>query len=115
MTAFFIPGLTDLGRVAEDAYVAMRAAVELDVGRRPSQRRILQLWSRRGGLDCLTEVGRPDPVHGDIVMAIFDLGRQQPFVVQRQPAVGVPDGILEVLDCRAYSVLEFDSEPAAGP
>ena len=109
MTAFFIPGLTDQGRVAEDAYVAMRAAVELDVGRRPSQRRILQLWSRRGGLDCLTEVGRPDPVHGDIVMAIFDLGRQQPFVVHRQGTVGEPEGIREVLDCRAYSVLEFDA------
>ena len=109
MTAFFIPGLTESRRVVEDAYLAMRAAVELDLGRRPSQRRILQLWSRRGGLDCLTEVGRPDPVHGDIVMAIFDLGRQQPFVVQRQPATGVPDGIREVLDCRAYAVLEFDS------
>jgi hypothetical protein len=108
MTAFFIPGLSGSGRVTEEAYVAMRAAVELDVGRPPSQRRIMQLWSRRGGLDCLTEVGRPDPVHGDIVMAIFDLGRQLPFVVQRQPAVGVPDGIREVLDCRAYSVLEFD-------
>jgi hypothetical protein len=109
MTAFFIPGLTEQGRVAENAYLAMRTAVELDLGRRPSQRRIMQLSSRRGGHDCLTEVGRPDPVHGDIVMAIFDLGRQQPFVVHRQPAVGRPDGIREVLDCRAYFVLEFDT------
>jgi hypothetical protein len=109
MTAFFIPGLTDQGRAAEDAYAQMRTAVELDIGRRPSGRRILQLWSRRGGLDCRTEVGRPDPVHGDMVMAIFDLGRQQPFVVHRQATAGGADGIREVLDCRAYAVLEFDS------
>jgi hypothetical protein len=109
MTPFFIPGVSEQGRITEDAYIAMRTAVELDVGRRPSQRRIKQLWSRRGGTDCRTEVGMPDPVHGDIVLAIFDLGRQQPFVVHRQPADGVPEGIREVLDCRAYSVLEFDS------
>lgn len=109
LTAFFIPGIAGPGRATEVAYLGMRAAVELDLGRRPSERRIMQLLSRRGGSDCLTEVGRPDPVHGDTVLAIFDLGRHQPFVVHRQPAVGTPDGILEVIDGSVYSVLEFDA------
>ena len=109
MTAFFVPGLTGQARVIETAYLAMRTAVELDLGRRPSSRRIAQIWSRRNGVDCLTEVGRPDPVHGDTVMAIFDLGRHQPFVVQRQPALGTPDGIREIIDGSVYSVLEFDT------
>jgi hypothetical protein len=108
MTAFFIPGLTGHARVTEDAYLAMRTAVELDLGRRPSSRRIAQIWSRRNGVDCLTEVGCPDPVHGDTVMAIFDLGRRQPFVVTRQSADGSGDEIRELVGSSAYTVLEFD-------
>ncbi len=108
MTAFFIPGVTGHARVTESAYLAMRTAVELDLGRRPSNRRIEQIWSRRNGVDCLTEVGRPDPVHGDTVMAIFDLGRHQPFVVARQSADGTEDGVREAVGCSAYTVLEFD-------
>jgi hypothetical protein len=94
-------------RVVENAYVEMRRAVELDTGRRPSDRRILQLWTRRGRVDCFTEVGRPDPIHGGTVIAIFDLGLHQPFVVYRQPEPGTQDGVYEVLGCNAYSVLEF--------
>jgi hypothetical protein len=108
VTAFFVPGLTGQARVIETAYLAMRTAVELDLGRRPSSRRIAQIWSRRNGVDCLTEVGRPDPVHGDTVMAIFDLGRHQPFVVARQSADGTEDGVREAVGCSAYTVLEFD-------
>jgi hypothetical protein len=108
VTAFFVPGLTGHARVIETAYLAMRTAVELDLGRRPSSRRIAQIWSRRNGVDCLTEVGRPDPVHGDTVMAIFDLGRHQPFVVARQSADGAADGVREAVGCVAYTVLEFD-------
>jgi hypothetical protein len=108
MTPFFIPGMADDRFVTEDAYLEMRRAVEVDTGRRPRQRRILQLWSRRGGVDCLTEVGRPDPLHGGTVLAIFDLGAHQPFVVQRQRAGGNPQEIRDVLSCNAYSVLEFE-------
>jgi hypothetical protein len=108
VTAFFIPGLTGHARVTENAYLAMRTAVELDLGRRPRSRRIEQIWSRRNGVDCLTKVGRPDPVHGDTVMAIFDLGRHQPFVVARQSADGTGDGVREAVGSSAYTVLEFD-------
>jgi hypothetical protein len=108
VTAFFLPGFTGHARVTETAYLAMCTAVELDLGRRPSRRRIAQIWSRRNGVDCLTEVGRPDPVHGDTVMAIFDLGRHQPFVIARQSADGAADRVHEVVGCVAYTVLEFD-------
>jgi hypothetical protein len=106
VTAFFIPGLSDTPRL-EDAYADMRRQLELDMGRRPSARRILRLWTRRGRLDCITEVGMPDPLHGGTVMAIFDMGAHQPFVIWRQPD-GVRDGVCEVLGPNAYSVLEFD-------
>jgi hypothetical protein len=105
VTAFFIPGLTDVGQAAEDAYLQMRDGVEADTGLRPCGRRILQLWSRRGGVDCLTEVGRPDPVTGGTVLAIFDVGPHQPFVVHVVAANG---GNCEVLSPHAYSVTEFE-------
>ena len=101
MTPFFIPGLADAPHVTEDAYEQMRRAVEADTGLHLCGRRILQLWSRRGGVDCLTEVGRPDPVCGDTVLAIFDVGPRQPFVVHF-------DAANEVLSSHAYSVTEFE-------
>lgn len=107
MTAFFIPGLgADVGR-AEQTYADMRTQVELDTGGRPKPRRILRLWTRRGSLDCITEVGRCDPLRGGTVMAIFDMGAHQPFVVWRQPD-GTGEGVREILGCTAYSVVEFD-------
>ncbi|MEA2198686.1 MAG: hypothetical protein QOJ25_2737 [Solirubrobacteraceae bacterium] len=94
-----------MGQAAEDAYVEMRAGVEADTGLRPCGRRIHALWSRRGGVDCLTEVGRPDPVMGGTVLAIFDVGPHQPFVVRIVAADG---GLCEVLSPHAYSVTEFE-------
>lgn len=109
MTAFFIPGVTGDERSTEDVYEQLRRAVELDLGRLPRAERIFRLWSRRGSRDCLTEVGRPDPLCGDTVIAIFDMGLHQPFVVCRQQQPGGPDGVRDVLECVAYSVLEFDA------
>ena len=106
MTAFFIPGLSGVGRATEDAYEQMRRGVEADTGLRLCDRRIRQLWSRRGGVDCLTEVGRPDPVSGGTVLAIFDVGPRQPYVVHLDADQG---GICEVLSSHAYSVIEFES------
>ncbi len=110
MTAFFIPGISDDGHGGgvEHAYSDMRRRLELDMGRRPTASRIAKLWTRRGSLDCMTEVGQPDPLCGGTVMAIFDMGSRQPFVVWRQPDDGTVDGCREVLGCSAYSVLEFD-------
>jgi hypothetical protein len=109
VTTFFIPGLAGDQRHVEDAYRTLRKGVELELGRPPRAQRIFRLWSRRGSVDCLTEVGRPDPLRGGTVIAIFDMGPRQPFVVYRQQHLGSRDGIREILDCNAYSVLEFDA------
>ncbi len=109
MTAFFIPGVNGDDSHVEDTYRELRREIEIELGRPPRAERIFQLWSRRGRVDCLTEVGRPDPLRGDTVIAIFDMGPHQPFVVCRQQQLGTRDGIREILDCSAYSVLEFDA------
>ena len=89
MTAFFIPGIDGDGRSSEDTYGKLRREIELDLGRLPRGQRIFRLWSRRGGVDCITEVGRPDPLRGGTVIAIFDMGPHQPFVVCRQQQPGI--------------------------
>jgi hypothetical protein len=78
------------------------------VGRRPSARRIEKLWTRKGSIDCLTVVGRPDPLRGGTVMAIFDMGAHQPFVVWPEADIWTNGGCRENLSWSAYSVLEFD-------
>jgi hypothetical protein len=109
VTAFFIPGISGDERGIEDAYDKLRKAIELELGCLPRAQRIFRLWSRRGSVDCLTEVGQPDPLRGGTVIAIFDMGPRQPFVVCRQQLLGNRDGIREILECNAYSVLAFDT------
>lgn len=108
MTVFFIPGMEAEPDGVEHAYGDMRRQIEAEMGQRPCARRILRLWTRRGSIDCFTEVGRLDPLRGGMVMAIFDMGQHQPFVIWRQPDAGVAQGVREILGCNAYSVLEFD-------
>jgi hypothetical protein len=108
VTAFFIPGIVGDARSVEDAYGEMRRRIELELGSLPSARRIFRLWARRAAVDCITEVGGPDPLHGDIVIAIFDMGRRNPFVVCRQHELGGGEGVREIVGCHAYAVLEFD-------
>lgn len=109
MPTLFIPGVDRDPGAVERAYRDMSGVVELEMGRVPNARRILRLWMRRGSTDCITEVGSSDPLRGGTVMAIFDMGSHQPFVIWRQPETGEPDGVREILGCNAYSVLEFDS------
>ncbi len=98
---------TGPGQAGEAAYQELRRQTEEKMGRAPSRRRIMELWTRRGNLDCITRVGAPDPVWGGIVTAIFDMGPHQPFVVYRQLADQSPGDQCEVLGCSAYSVSEF--------
>jgi hypothetical protein len=107
VTSFFIPGLVDDLRVAERTYADMRDQIEVETGRCPSTRRILGLWTRRGRIDCVTEVGERDPLRGGTVMAIFDMGPHQPFIVWRE-ADGTRNPVRETLGCNAYAVMEFD-------
>ena len=109
MTAFFIPGVANDPRAVEGTYREMSGVIELETGRRPNARRILRLWTRRGSMDCITEVGSFNPLRGGTVIAIFDMGLHQPFVVWWQPDGGMPDGVREILDPSAYAVQEFDS------
>jgi hypothetical protein len=109
VTTFFIPGMAGETGAIESAYGEMRRRTELEMGRRPSSRRILSVWTRRGTVDCITRVGRRDPLRGGTVIAIFDMGAHQPFVVWWQQEPGMGDGVREVLGASAYSVLEFDA------
>jgi len=109
VTTFFIPGVAGDPTLVEGAYRDMGGVIELEMGRRPSARRILRLWTRRGSMDCITEVGISDPLRGGIVLAIFDMGPHDPFIVWWRPDSGRADGVREILGCNAYEVLEFDS------
>ena len=110
MTALFIPGIASADRQGiEGAYRRLRHQTELEMGRPPASRRIFRLWTRRGALDCVTEVGRRDPLRGGTVVAIFDMGNRQPFVVWWQQESGGGNQGWEALGCSAYSVLEFDA------
>jgi hypothetical protein len=106
MAAFFIP--TGDGKEGEHSYQQLRQQTELRMGRPPNQRRIMEVWARRGSVDCVTAVGAPDPIWGGIVTAIFDMGPHQPFVIYRQHPTD-PEQQCDVLDCNAYSVSEFGS------
>ena len=109
MTTFFIPGVGSDPGVLEGAYRDMTGVIELEMGHRPTTRRIMRLWTRRGSMDCVTEVGRSDPLRGGTVVAIFDMGPHQPFVVWWQSNAARRVGVREILGCNAYAVLEFDS------
>ena len=108
MTDFFIPGHVGDARSVEDTYGEMRRQIELDLGRPPSARRIFRLWARRGPVDCVTEVGGRDPLHGGTVVAIFDMGPHDPYVVCWQQELGSREGVREILACHAYAVVEFE-------
>ena len=105
MTTFFIPSAP--GQSGEEAYNELRVKTELRMGRPPSRRRIMEIWTRRGKVDCITKVGAPDPISGDIVIAIFDMGSHQPFVIYRQHPDPRGADTCEVLGCNAYSISEF--------
>jgi hypothetical protein len=112
VSAFFIPGMGDAS-AAENVYRGMREQLAESLGRPPSSRRIQELWTRRGRTDCVTEVGTPDPISGHTVVAIFDMGSHQPFVIWHHQPDGIPtsrtpDATYEVVGCNAYSVLEFE-------
>jgi hypothetical protein len=108
VTAFFIPGILGDAGAIEATYSEMRRQVELDMGRPPSSRRIVSLWSRRGTVDCITQVGMRDPLRGGTVIAIFDMGSHRPFIVWWQKQPGSGEGVREAVGCNAYSVHEFD-------
>lgn len=104
MTSFFVPDCA--GAEAEAAYAAIRSAVEERTGHRPLECRIEGLACRRDGVDLFTSVGDTDPTCGKTVVAILDLGRHLPYLIQ----CGTPgdaDDRQILIDKPVYSVTKF--------
>lgn len=106
--AFFVPRLDPDQADDETTYAAIvRCATADSGGTAPRDRRIFRLWCRRGGRDCVLEVGREDPVHGEIVLAILDLGRGLPYVVHCGRPGAEETAVRDHVDRRVYAVTEF--------
>ena len=99
MTAFFVPG-TPSGEHTDRAYEDLCRYAESAAGRPPRSRRIFALSCRRGGMDSEARVGRDDPVGGDLVHAIFDVGDGY-LVVWR-------NGHTTVTKRQTYEAVDFD-------
>jgi hypothetical protein len=102
---FFIPTLA--GSSGETSYQKLRVQIERRMGRAPKHRRIMAIWTRRGSVDCVTTVGQPDPICGELVIAIFDMGNGMPFIVYRQDPFDPDTSTYEILGNNAYEVSEF--------
>jgi hypothetical protein len=105
VTVFFVPDLDSPEASAEEAYAGICEATQAENGHPPRDRRIFKLSFRREGVDVEAEVGRPDPVRGETVLAILDLGRQLPYVI-RCGRPGAPASQIVVAG-NVYAVTEF--------
>jgi hypothetical protein len=106
VTAFFVPGST-AGKEAEGVYAGILRAAEADTGHAPRPLRIFRLSFRHLGTDLDAEVGGPDPVAGQTVLAILDLGRESPYLIQCGTAAAPGQQLL--VRKPVYSVTEFTS------
>jgi hypothetical protein len=104
VTSFFIPDSAP-GQEAEGAYASIQRAAEADTGHAPRPVRIFRLSFRHGGEDLDAEVGLPDPVGGQTVLAILDLGRESPYLIQC--GADTAPGRQLLVRKPVYSVTEF--------
>jgi len=81
VTSFFVAGAQAEEVGAEEAYSQLRERSLLAAGCPASSRRIFKLSCRFDGKDREIEVGRPLSEDGEIVVAILDHGRFEPFCV----------------------------------
>ena len=104
MTSFFVAGVASKGARTEAAYTALCERSSLAAGCPARSRRIFKLSCRFDGEDREIEVGQPLVEGGDVVTAILDHGRFEPFCVHT-------DGGGEDQPARVnhpvYSVTEF--------
>ena len=103
MTQFFLAGMECDGEGAEAAYSELRKRSQIAVGCAPGPRRIFKLDCRFEGRDCEIEVGRPMPDGGDVVVAILDHGREEPFVVHTCDGADPPTRVRRPV----YAVTDF--------
>ena len=106
MTAFFLPD-SEPGTEAEGAYERILDAAAADTGHRPRPVRIFRLSFRHEGVDLDAEVGMPDPVGGRTVLAILDLGRESPYLIECGSVGGTTQQVL--VRKPVYSVTEFST------
>jgi len=85
VTRFFLAG-SDSDEDSEAAYLDVRERSLLAIGCAAKPRRIFKLECRFEGSDCEIEVGRPLPHGGDLVVAILDHGRDEPYAVHTRHA-----------------------------
>ncbi len=83
-------------------YDRLREAVRVHTDRAPRARRIFSLNCRLAGRDCALEVGAADPVSGEAVLAIFDVGGDEPYSV-----VTAGDTPMRLHKKSVYAVTEF--------
>lgn len=103
MTRFFIAGTgARSDEEVEAAYLDVRARSHRAIGCAPKPRRIFKLDCRLQGSDCEIEVGRPLPHGRDLVAAILDHGRDEPYAVH---TCGVED--LTLIARPVYDVTDF--------
>jgi hypothetical protein len=100
--AFFCPAPGVSAREGERHYVLLRDAVHAETQRKPRARRIFSVDCRVAGRDCHLEVGQPDPVSNEAIVAIFDLGASVPYAICTDSG-----GAARRLGKPVYQVTEF--------
>lgn len=104
MTRFFVAGVKSKGAQAEEAYTKLLERSHQAVGCPARSRRIFKLGCRYDGADREIEVGMPLSEGGDVVVAILDHGRFEPFSVYTDDGgAGAPARVKHPV----YSVTEF--------
>jgi len=104
VTSFFVAGVESHGKGAEAAYGELRERSRIVVGCPARSRRIFKLSCRFEGHDREIEVGMPLVKGGDVVVAILDHGRFEPFCVHTaHGSLGIPARVKHPV----YSVTEF--------
>ena len=104
MTQFFLAGSeSDSEEGMEAAYRELRERSHDAVGCAPRKRRIFRLDCRFEGSDCEIEVGRPLPHGGELVVAILDHGREQPYAVHTGDGADAPTRIARPV----YDITDF--------
>lgn len=103
MTSFFVAGIDSKGALAEEAYSELRKRSLIAAGCPARSRRIFKLSCRFDGEDREIEVGRPLSNGGDLVVAILDHGRHEPFCVHTDAGGSAPARVNHPV----YSVTEF--------
>ena len=78
---FFVPGVESGHDRAEEAYRQLRQAAGQTTGKQPAAERIFGLDCVMGGRRSRIEVGQPDPIQAHVVLAIFDVGGERPYVI----------------------------------